>query len=82
MTDSFSSALSVNTTGITLLLKNNVNVILPSDAEVIWTLIWTLMWTLFSSQFELGGLYVFVFEFCSLSDEVWARATTAVAKQV
>lgn len=78
MTDSFSSALSVNTTGITLLLKNNVNVILPSDAEVIWTLIWTL----FSSQFELRGLYVFVFEFCSLSDEVWARATTAVAKQV
>lgn len=78
MTDSFSSALSVNTTGLTLLLKNNVNVILPSDAEVRWTLIWTL----FSSQFELGGLYVFVFEFCSLSDEVWARATTAVVKQV
>lgn len=78
MADSFSSALSVNTTGLTLLLKNNVNVILPSDAEVRWTLIWTL----FSSQFELGGLYVFEFEFCSLSDEVWARATTAVAKQV
>lgn len=76
MTDSFSSALSVNTTGLTVLLKNNVNVILPCDAEVIWTLIWTL----FSSQFELGWLYVF--EFCSPSDEVWTRATTAVAKQV